>query len=413
MKKLFYPAIFIMAIAFSSCEKDYVTDVTQNEQFAEKNIRESIGTSDLSSIASILSHISINNDICKEVHEAVSSATDNGLDESYYFQEILKEGNNKIATRSGNPSSLGTLIKNYFANPITRSADADAINLDLLAKSDIQIYWPYSEDWDGKTLPAITYAPEDEDQEWNYAYKKNGDKIDTIIVNEEYMEKNPVWIINKSDISYEDLPNLSLKQNVKNNVLFLSETNENKNIDNLPYITRATGEPVYTVYLGQFMAEKQYDKIWSGGSEFAIQMGAIENMQIESIEQLKSANPQVTYLRITRSRKDIKKKRWITLNSVLSSDWYPNENNAAFMIHEEDQGKNINWEADLSIKIKGKDFGFKAKLPFGSHDDLVYRTVYKRTFVFSTNNKEGNNWTVHKANGVSWTLPYKIGFTLN
>lgn len=78
MKKLFYPAIFIMAIAFSSCEKDYVTDVTQNEQFAEKNIRESIGTSDLSSIASILSHISINNDICKEVHEAVSSATDNG-----------------------------------------------------------------------------------------------------------------------------------------------------------------------------------------------------------------------------------------------------------------------------------------------------------------------------------------------
>lgn len=305
MKKLFYPAIFIMAIAFSSCEKDYVTDVTQNEQFAEKNIRESIGTSDLSSIASILSHISINNDICKEVHEAVSSATDNGLDESYYFQEILKEGNNKIATRSGNPSSLGTLIKNYFANPITRSADADAINLDLLAKSDIQIYWPYSEDWDGKTLPAITYAPEDEDQEWNYAYKKNGDKIDTIIVNEEYMEKNPVWIINKSDISYEDLPNFSLKQNVKNNVLFLSKTNENKNIDNLPYITRATGEPVYTVYLGQFMAEKQYDKIWSGGSEFAIQMGAIENMQIESIEQLKSANPQVTYLRITRSRKDI------------------------------------------------------------------------------------------------------------
>lgn len=411
MKKLFYPAIFIMAIAFSSCEKDYVTDVTQNEQFAEKNIRESIGTSDLSSIASILSHISINNDICKEVHEAVSSATDNGLDESYYFQEILKEGNNKIATRSGNPSSLGTLIKNYFANPITRSADADAINLDLLAKSDIQIYWPYSEDWDGKTLPAITYAPEDEDQEWNYAYKKNGDKIDTIIVNEEYMEKNPVWIINKSDISYEDLPNFSLKQKIKNNVLFLSKANEN--IDNLPYTTRAAGEPVYTVYLGQFMAEKQYDKIWSGGSEFAIQMGAIENMQIESIEQLKSANPQVTYLRITRSRKDIKKKRWITLNSVLSSDWYPNENNAAFMIHEEDQGKNINWEADLSIKIKGKDFGFKAKFPFGSHDDLVYRTVYKRTFVFSTNNKEGNNWTVHKANGVSWTLPYKIGFTLN
>lgn len=402
---------FIIAILFSSCEKDYVTDVIQNEQFAEKNIMDSIVMSDLLPIASLLSHISINNDICKEVHEAVSSATDNGLEESYYFQEILKEENNKITTRSGNPSALGTLIKNYFTNSTTRSADADAINLELLAKSDIQIYWPYSEDWDGKTLPVITYAPENEDQEWNYAYKRNGDKIDTIIVNEEYMEKNPVWIINKSDISYEDLPNFSLKQKNKNNVLFLSKSNEK--IDNLHYTTRAAGEPVYTVYLGQFMAEKQYDKVWSGGSEFAIQMGAIENMQIESIQQLSSTNPQVTYLRITRSRKDIKKKRWITLNSVLSSDWYPNENNAAFMIHEEDQGKDINWEAELSIKIKGKDFGFKAKLPFGSHDDLIYKTVYKRTFVFSTNNNEGNNWTVHKVNGVSWTLPYKIGFTLN
>ena len=55
MKKLFYPAIFVMAIAFSSCEKDYDTDVTQNEQFTEKTIRESIKMSDLSSIASILS----------------------------------------------------------------------------------------------------------------------------------------------------------------------------------------------------------------------------------------------------------------------------------------------------------------------------------------------------------------------
>lgn len=65
------------------------------------------------------------------------------------------------------------------------------------------------------------------------------------------------------------------------------------------------------------------------------------------------------------------------------------------------------------LKSKEKILDLKQKLPFGSHDDLVYRTVYKRTFVFSTNNKEGNNWTVHKANGVSWTLPYKIGFTLN
>lgn len=28
---------------------------------------------------------------------------------------------------------------------------------------DLQIYWPYSENWDGKTPPVIVYAPDNAD----------------------------------------------------------------------------------------------------------------------------------------------------------------------------------------------------------------------------------------------------------
>lgn len=411
MKKL-HLGFLAIAIMFGSCDKENPSFMSQSDQLVEEtaNTKPLEERTDLSAIASMLSNISINKDVCQEVHNAVNNAMYNGLEESYYFQEILGKSN-KVTTRSGSISLLGALIKDYSSS--TRSADADAVNLDLLAESDVQIYWPYSEDWDGETLPVITYAPENEDQEWNYAYRKNGDKIDTIIVNEEYMEKNPVWIVNNSDIAYEELPNFSQKQYTKNNVLFLSEASVNTKANKPSISTKSVGEPVYTVYLGRFMSEKQYDKIWNGGSEFVIQMGAIEHMVIESIEQLTSTNPRITVVKVSRSRRDIRKRRWAIMKSaVLSSDWQPNENNVAFMIHEEDLGGKKYWDPELSVNIGAKSFGFKAKIPYGNGDDLIYQNIYDRPFVFSTNNKRGNDWVEHESNGVYWTIPFEVGKTL-
>ena len=158
------------------------------------------------------------------------------------------------------------------------------------------------------------------------------------------------------------------------------------------------------------MSDHQYDKIWSGGSEFAIRMGAIEHMEIISEEQVKSENARINYVRVCRSRKDIKKKRWAELTGcVLSSDWQPNENNAAFSIYEEDEGGSKDYEASLSVKILGKDIGFSIKMPYGSHDDKICNQIYTRNFMFSTNNSDG---TIHSSGGVYWTMPYKVGYTV-
>ncbi len=84
------------------------------------------------------------------------------------------------------------------------------------------------------------------------------------------------------------------------------------------------------------------------------------------------------------------------------------KNNAGFCIYEEDQGGTKYWEMSLSTKIKGIDIPFTLKMPYGSGDDLIYKVVYSRNFMFSTNNSEG---TIHSAGGVYWTMPYKVGYT--
>lgn len=81
------------------------------------------------------------------------------------------------------------------------------------------------------------------------------------------------------------------------------------------------------------------------------------------------------------------------------------------MLHEEDSGEKSTWEADLSLKINDKDYGFKAKLPFQNHDELIYKIVYSRNFMFSTNNNRNGSWTEHTSGGVHWTMPYEVGYT--
>lgn len=363
---------------------------------------------DTKAIADLMTSIPLSEDIVNEVFSAVSAGLENGIEESYYFADVMAESSTKSATRSDNS---GSNLGNELRRLLTSTRSSAGVDTDILEYGDYQIYWPYSEDWDGKTKPVITFVPEDDSQLWNYGYRQTEEGIETIIVDEEFMEKNPVWIINKADICYNDLPNFNNNEFSKNGVSYCPRTklSNHEKTDNEPQ-TRSAGTPVYTVYLGKLMSEHQYDKVWSGGSEFAIRMGAIEHMDLTTEDQVKSENARINYVRVCRSRKDIKKRRWAELTGcVLSSDWQPSENNAAFSIYEEDQGGTKEYEVDLSVKILGKDIGFKLKMPFGSHDDKICKEIYSRNFMFSTNNSEG---TIHSAGGVYWTMPYKVGYTV-
>lgn len=413
MKKQFFIMPVLAMAVLASCEQENFSEINEGVSNELDNNSSMVSGIQLSSVAYMLSDLSFDINVCNEVHGAVTDALRCGLDESYYFHEILDGRENKIATKSYDNSGLGAIIYDYLSSIQTKSTDAGLIDADLLMNSDIQIYWPYSENWDGVSMPAITFAPEDESQDWNYAYVMDNGKIDTIVVNEEYMEQHPVWIINKSDIPYDALPNFVNGEFVKNNVAYIRSA-ENSDEEFPTFVPQTkSGEPVYTVYLGKMMSEKQHDSVWSGGSEFVVQCGAVGDLQITNENQLTSSNIKVTTMTVLLSRKDIKNKKWKTMNSILVSNWYPNELNAAFMVHEDDNSGEIHVEKfTLSVKL-GKIFSINIDLKRQMQDDYIYKTVYDRNFIFSTNNNLGNgNWAVNTSRGVYWTTPYKIGFTI-
>lgn len=124
---------------------------------------------ELRDMARMFSEIPIGLSHVKEVHSAVLNSSSNGYDEEYTMRHLfLSPGSgvgtqleDSIQTRVGTGGNdLRDLIENYARGLMTKSSDATfSLRMDPetflneLQNSDIQIYWPYSDRWDGKLCP--------------------------------------------------------------------------------------------------------------------------------------------------------------------------------------------------------------------------------------------------------------------
>jgi len=100
------------------------------------------------------------------------------------------------------------------------------LNLDSLFSwikdNNVQVYWPYTDLWDGKTIPTISYDPMEKEADQNEGFKvvvasDGTTKIETVLVNDEYASNNPVWILNFNEHSRESIQNHRQKRIKKNN----------------------------------------------------------------------------------------------------------------------------------------------------------------------------------------------------
>jgi hypothetical protein len=414
MKKKLFPILLSLALGACSTESD--SDLNLNKK-KETDVVDSGHSVELSEVATLLANIQIDNRVLDEVASAVNRSVELGLDENYKFSEIMHAENRKISTRSAEESSpLKERIMEYVSTQRTQNTKSTNSSniLEILSDPTIQIYWPYADDWDGVTTPVITFNPKN-DKDWNYAFKRSiledGTlRIDTIIINEEYAQQHPVWVINNSNTPYNELPDFNRNEFTANNTFYSSELASqytNKKQLQSP-TTKAVGDPVYTITLGTFKATQQYDNWLSGGSEFMIQFAAVNYNQVENEAPWRGLSPNIMASRITRTRKEIRKGKEIRENIMLISDWGPSSMDGAFMIHEEDAGgRKKFWETKTGVMIKDLPYEVNVKLPFYSNDDLVYRTVYDRDFIFSTGNYENGKFVKHHAGGCYWTIEIK------
>jgi len=320
----------------------------------------------LEDVSRLLGSLPLGAEQVGEVHDAVQSSATNGYDNEYLMRDVFAapgagigdDGTAKATKAYVKP--LRELLKEAVIG--TKAAEGNDF-LDALAASDVQIYWPGSETWDGKQLPVVTFDPGDY-AETNWGWSPNGEKI---LVDEQLAEERPVWVVSRND----DAEYASLEM--------LRRQDPSWGQGGGDIIVKGEEETFSTLILRSFKANRNYDSWFAGASEFFVKLGSVEDLTASTDAELRVYQPKVTDFMIVVRRKQIGEV--LPFNAILVSQWIEGLQNCAFMILEDDGGTRTSWKMETTVKNGTKNYGVVIDIPMNQRDDIVWRGALTRGFI--------------------------------
>ena len=350
------PLALALLLSFQACDKTESTFLCLEEPSVTQGVTPN-------SVARMLSELPLTLGQVREVWDGVNASSANGFDEEYTFQDMFS-----CPGRGVGDERLGTRTVSTYSEPLHQMIASH------LASSGLQILWPYSEDWDGHSMPVITFCPE-MNLETLVGFMREelpGGQciVKEIPINEDYAREHPVWVIGWNEDAGAVTPQM-LEKTLPESVS-----------------TRASSD-FKTLKLKEFKAHVQYDSWYSGGSEFFVKCGSLKAFTATAASDLSKFTPEITDLMIKVKRKQVLTP--LRYNTVLVPEWSSQLSECVFLIHEDDGGKLTTWKASGEVKIKSKAYGFSVEFPYHRNDDIVWRGKLSSSY-FEKNNGVANRY---------------------
>jgi len=356
----------LCAVSLFGCEEVLLTPVEELENPEEPAVL-------LEDVARVLSYVPLGGEQLDEVYDAARASATNGYDEEYRMQELFSEpgcgvGDAGSTKADAYSKPLRELLREavHSTKASTGLENPDAW-LDALSASDIQIYWPFSEQWNGDAKPIITFDPGgDAVQNEGYVLKADG-SVSKVLVTEEMAREQPVWVVNRnSDADYKTLE------------MMRREDPDWGHGGGDLIITK--GEPeLKTLVLRSFKSRRNFDSWLAGASEIWIKIAKVEDFTASTEAELRLYDPAITDFMVVVRRGQ--KGEEIILNTVLVSEWTTQLSSCGLMIVEDDGGTQTSWKCSAVVKYKSQSYGFEVDLPFRTRDDIIWRGSVTRKFV--------------------------------
>ena len=380
MKTIRFTAALLCAFALASCD-----------EMRPFNPNPDQGLFSLSDVAKILSDLPLESEHLDEVYDAVSASSGHGYDEEYRLTDLFEAPGAGVgdspqtrATKAGGYTMpLRELFANYLTDKYGTKAGAADVEryINALSDSDMQIYWPYSEEWNGKDFPIVTFDP-GYGAEANYGYEVRIDShgahvVDSVIVTEQVARERPVWVINRND----DAAFTPFELFEENTGTKASKDKDKEQGDSKEYI----------LSIRDFKMLRNYDAWFGGASEFFIKTGAVDGFKATKDEDLKNYSPSLTDLMVVIKRSQLNRK--VPFNALLLTNFTEQMEKIAFMVIEDDGGTTTNWKCSAVVKCNSKQYGFELNIPYKDKDDIVWRGQLTRNYFDDVFAKGGGTLT--------------------
>lgn len=379
MKQLLFLVLTVLSVPVSCEHVDHTGEINDPEARIIP----------LEDVAKLLSALPIETDQMTEVHDAVSSSDGNGYDEEYMMRDLLSVPGTGVGDeamgKSMSTRSYSRPLKELIADQLstrTKSSDGSVLSpeeyLDALEKSNMQIYWPYYRNWDGKEWPIVTFDPGN-GAEANVGYRlfidsEGNRKVEAVVVDEEMAASHPVWVVNRNNDSGFTSMEVHRRKDPEwgtgGGSITVRPSSGLGCAEASPTAAAQKGA-FRTLVLHDLKMRRNYDCWFAGASEFFIKCGSVEDFTASTEAELKLYSPRITDFMLVVKRSQMGKT--IPMNVVLVSQWTDQLENIAFMLTEDDGGTRTEWKCSACVKIKSKSYGFEVALPFNSRDDIVWR----------------------------------------
>ena len=365
----------LCAVSLFGCEEVLLTPVDEQEPGEEPAVL-------LEDVARVLSHVPLGGEQLDEVYDAARASAANGYDEEYRMQELFAEPGCGVGDVGGTKADtyskpLRELLKEavYATKASGGLEDPDAW-LDALSASDIQIYWPFSDQWNGDAKPVITFDPGgDATQNEGYILEADG-SVTKVLVTEEMAREQPVWVVNRnSDADYKTLE-------------MLRKEDPDWGQGGGSLVVTKGDAPLRTLVLRSLKARRNFDSWLAGAAELFVKMAKVENFKASTEAELRLYDPAITDFMVVVRRGQ--KGKEVELNTVLVSEWSEQLSSCGLMIIEDDGGTQTSWKCSAVVKYKSQSYGFEVDLPFRTRDDIVWRGSLTRSFVERNSGKPVN-----------------------
>ena len=341
-------------------------------------------------MARLLATVPLGDAQVAEVRNAVASSSGNGYDEEYPMRQVFETPGTGVggapATRvEAYPEPLRDLlaaeIRKHYG---TRSLDADTF-VDALSSSDVQIYWPFSEEFAGNEAPVITFDPGGRETKNIGWIRLEDGSLEEVIVDEAMARERPVWVINRNrDAEYQSLEMRRREDPDWGRGGGLIGPVKAGNA----HSTRAGDHEFKTLVLRSFKANRQFDTWFCGGSEVWVKCGAVEDFWATTEAELRLYSPSITDFLIVVRRKQVGEV--LDFNAVLVSEWTGMLDNCAFMMVEDDGGTMTTWKCAAMVKYNSRSYGFEIEIPLRARDDIIWRGALTRTYIERNNGVTGH-----------------------
>lgn len=375
--------LFIFALV--SCDKNEVEIANKSTDTYSASTDENINF-----LTNILSLECNNHQLIKEVHDNVTKSMEYGLEESMYTDVILNDSTKAVRSEILNRSNDIKKSKQYKSKS------------NIFSIRGLEIYWPYSEDWDGKSTPVIVKYPSDEKSlndeyytAYRYTQKKNGEQtIDSLLVNEEYSKKHPVWIVKTSNISDIDLYHIFNGENTTNGIHYIPRKSKKKQTQNASYVSNI--DNVAETRINSIQSTVQHDTWINGGSEYILYWFFPTN----SFGLAEHHTEQIQL-----SRKEISKGATRNLDFIANYDWFIGQSHNRLKVIEFDPGENTDIDIKIKASYKPKDSDitvdgeFSTKITINNNDDMIMEHTMTRTSMLTTETRVNDKYFQRKFSG--------------